>query len=254
MKTLTELPIIFVSYPLGAGGFFLSSIIQKWYDPSLEVIIDKKGSGHANTFIYHINNFYKDYIHSDIGVSIINDLNHDRYTKNQRIEYLKNSVKINNPNNYTIVISLHCADLGIFLESFPDARFICINIKPEEIPKCRFNVLYKALSARPELFKGMITTHNKDLDECMSKLKTLNKENLEYFNWVDAEVIKFMPREFYDSKNVLNIAYSEYIYGNEIVFLDRIAEFLNVDINQTQFDDTVSSLITYRFSQPLMPQ
>ena len=254
MKTLTELPIIFVSYPLGAGGWFLSSIIQKWYNPSLELIIDKKGSGHANKFIYHINNFYKDYIHSDIGVSIIDDLNHDRYTKNQRIEYLKNSVKINNSNNYTIVISLHCADLGIFLESFPDARFICINIKPEEIPKCRFNVLYKALSARPELFKGMITTHNKDLDECMFKLKTLNKENLEYFSWIDTEIIKFMPREFYDSKNVLNIAYSEYIYGSEIVFLDRIAEFLNVDIDQTQFDDTVSSLITYRFSQPPMPQ
>ena len=83
MKTLTELPIIFVSYPLGAGGWFLSSLIQKWYDPLLELVIDKKGSGHANTFIYHINNFYKDYVHSDIGVSIIDDSNHDRYTKDQ---------------------------------------------------------------------------------------------------------------------------------------------------------------------------
>ena len=63
-----------------------------------------------------------------------------------------------------------------------------------------------------------------------------------------------MPKEFYDSKNVLNITYSEYIHGNEIVFLDRIAEFLNVDIDQTQFDDTVSSLVAYRFSQPPMPQ
>jgi len=254
VKTLTELPIIFVSYPLGAGGWFLSSLIQKWYDPLLELVIDKKGSGHANTFIYHINNFYKDYVHSDIGVSIIDDSNHDRYTKDQRVEYLKNSIKINNPNNYTIVISLHCADLGIFLESFPDARFICINIKTEEIPRCRFNFLYKAITARPELFEGMAKTHNKNLNESLSKIYNLNKENLEHFSWTDAEIIKFMPKEFYDSKNVLNIAYSEYIHGNEIVFLDRIAEFLNVDIDQEQFDDAVSSLITYRFSQPPMPQ
>ena len=254
MKKLHELPIIFVNYAIGSGGWFLSSLIQKWINPSLDLIIDRKGSGHANTFIYHINNFYKDYMHSDIGLSVINNSNLDVYSQEQRIKYLKNSIKINNPNDDAIVISLHCADLNIFLNAFPNAKFICINITLEEIRKCRFNVLYKAVSARPELFEGMITTHNKNLDECMSKLKTLNKENLEYFSWVDAEVIKFMPKNFYDADNVINVDYDSYLNGDDIIFLDKIAEFLDLDIDQAQFDDAVVSLITYRFSQPPLPQ
>ena len=254
MKKLHELPIIFVNYTIGSGGWFLSSLIQKWINPSLDLIIDRKGSGHANTFIYHINNFYKDYMHSDIGLSVINNSNLDVYSQEQRVKYLKNSIKINNPNNDAIVISLHCAELDIFLNAFPNAKFICINITPEEIRRCRFNVLYKAVSARPELFHGMVAAHNKDLDECMSKLKTLNKENLEFFSWVDAEVIKFMPHISYNSNNVINVDYDSYLNGNDIVFLDKIAEFLELDIDQAQFDDAVASLITYRFSQPPLPQ
>jgi hypothetical protein len=254
VKKLHELPIIFVNYTIGSGGWFLSSLIQKWINPSLDLIIDRKGSGHANTFIYHINNFYKDYMHSDIGLSVINNSNLDVYSQEQRVKYLKNSIKINNPNNDAIVISLHCAELDIFLNAFPNAKFICINITPEEIRRCRFNVLYKAVSARPELFHGMVAAHNKDLDECMSKLKTLNKENLEFFSWVDAEVIKFMPHISYNSNNVINVDYDSYLNGNDIVFLDKIAEFLELDIDQAQFDDAVASLITYRFSQPPLPQ
>lgn len=254
MKKLHELPIIFVNYTIGSGGWFLSSLIQKWINPSLDLIIDRKGSGHANTFIYHINNFYKDYMHSDIGVSVINNSNLDVYSQEQRVKYLKNSIKITNPNNDAIVISLHCADLDIFINAFPNAKFICINITLEEIRRCRFNVLYKAVSARPELFDGMVATHNKNLDECMSKLKTLNKENLEFFSWVDVEVIKFIPHRSYNSNNVINVDYDSYINGDEIVFLDKIAEFLDLDIDQSQFDDAVASLVTYRFSQPPLPQ
>jgi hypothetical protein len=254
VKKLHELPIIFVNYTIGSGGWFLSSLIQKWINPSLDLIIDQKGSGHANTFIYHINNFYKDYMHSDIGLSVVNNSNLDEYSQEQRVNYLKNSIKINNPNNDAIVISLHCVDLDIFIKAFPEAKFICINITPEEIRRCRFNVLYKAVSARPELFDGMVAAHNKNLDECMSKLKTLNKENLEFFSWVDAEVIKFMPYRSYNSNNVINVDYDSYLNGDDIVFLDKIAEFLDLDIDQAQFDDAVASLITYRFSQPPLPQ
>jgi len=253
VKKLHEFPIIFVNYTIGSGGWFLASLIQKWIDPSLTLKIDKNGSGHENTYIYHVNSLYKDFMHGDIGSSIVNDSNHNTYSENQRIEYLKDSIEINNPLNNTLVISLHCVDLNIFLKAFPSAKFICINITPDEIFRCRFNFLYKAMVARPTLFEGMIKTYDKDLNESLSKLKNLNKENLDYFEWTDAEIIKFMPKEFYNCDKVMNVQYDNYINGDDAVFLDSIAEFLDLNISQEQFDEAVADLVTYRFSQPPIP-
>jgi hypothetical protein len=253
MKNLHEFPVVFVNYTLGSGGWFLASLIQQWFNPLLTVLIDKSGSGHANTFIYQINNFYKDQMHSDIGISVVNNLHHNVYSQTDRIEYLQNSININNPNNTTIVVSLHCADMDIFLEAFPNAKFVCINITPDEIIKCRFNFLYKAIAARPELFKGIADNHGKDLTDSLIRIKNLNKENLEYFSWTDPEIIKFMPKKHYRSKNVVNVNYADYINGNEMIFLDTIAEFLDIDITQEQFDESVANLVTYRFSQPPLP-
>lgn len=254
MNYLHELPVIFVNYTLGSGGWFLASLIQKWINPLLDLKIDKHGSGHANTFIYHINNFYKDYMHSDLGESVIHNSNLETYDQNQRIRYLRHSVGINNPTRETIVVSLHCADLQIFLDAFPEAKFICIDVTRDEILKCRFNFLYKAIAARPELFQGMAKMYQKSLNESLTQIKNLNKENLEKLSWVDPEIIKFIPKEVYNSNRVTNVSYKDYINGDEIVFLDKIAEFLNLDITQEQFNDAVASLVTYRFSQPLLPQ
>jgi hypothetical protein len=253
VKKLHEFPIIFVNYTIGSGGWFLASLIQKWIDPSLTLQIDKTGSGHANTYIYHINSLYADFMHSDIGLSIVDDLNYNTYSENQRIEYLRDSIKINNPLNNALVVSLHCANLNIFLKAFPSAKFICINITTAEIIRCRFNFLYKAMAARPELFKGMITKHNKNLEESLAKIKNLTRENLNYFEWTDAEIIKFMPEISYNSDKVMNVQYANYINGDELVFLDAIAEFLNLNISQEQFDQAVADLVTYRFSQPPVP-
>ena len=253
MKNLHEFPIVFVNYTLGSGGWFLASLIQKWFNPLLNVLIDRSGSGHANTFIYHINNFYKDHMHSDIGKSIVNDSHHNVYSQTDRIEYLQNSIKINNPNNTTIVVSLHCVDMNIFLQAFPSAKFVCINITPDEIIRCRFNFLYKAITARPELFKGIADAHGKDLTDSLNRIKNLNKENLDYFAWTDSEIIKFIPKNYYKSNNVISVNYNDYINGNEMIFLDTIAEFLDIDITQEQFDESVANLVTYRFSQPPLP-
>jgi hypothetical protein len=254
MKYLDQLPVVFVNYTPGSGGWFLASLIQQFINPSLNLTIDRKGSGHANTFIYHINNFYKDYMHSEIGESIIHNTNLQTYSLTDRIEYLKQSVKINNPTNETIVISLHCADLEIFLQAFPCAKFVCININDEHILKCRYNLLYKAMQARPELLQGLAKMYQKDYDQCVQWSKNLTKENLEKFDWIDAEVRKFMPESSYAQDNVMNVDYDNYINGDEIIFLDSIIEFLDLNIDQKQFDDGVASLVTYRFSQPRLPQ
>jgi len=253
VKYLHELPVIFVNYTLGSGGWFLASLIQKWENPAVDLVIDSKGSGHANTFIRHINNFYKDYLHSDIGQAIVHNKFWDQYSRNQRIEHLQKSAKIEKNNNQCIVISLHCADLEIFIEAFPLAKFVSISIDHAHLMTCRYNFLYKAIASRPELFKGMAEEYQVDLDLSLEQIKNLNKINLEKLSWVDPEIIKFMPKVSYPYDNVISVNYNDYMFADEIKFLDTIAEFLNVDIVKEQFDQTVDTLVAYRLSQPRLP-
>ena len=57
MKYLKDAPIVFVHYPIGAGGWFLASLIYFAYDQSESFEFDNRGSGHSNRAIQYINNF-----------------------------------------------------------------------------------------------------------------------------------------------------------------------------------------------------
>ncbi len=253
MNYLHELPVIFVNYTLGSGGWFLAALIQKWENPNVDVVIDNKGSGHANVYIRHINNFYRDYMHSDLGQAVVHDIKWDQFDQKQRIEYLQQSVKISKSDSSAIVISLHCANIDLFITAFPTAKFICINIDQDHILQCRYNFLFKAISSRPELFHGMAKEHNKNLDTSLHQIQNLNKQNFEALSWVDPEIVKFIPKKIAGNKNIMNVYYKDYLWGNEYEFLDSIAEFLNVQINQEQFNETVDMLVNYRLSQPRLP-
>lgn len=249
MKTLTELPIIFVNYPLGAGGWFLSSMIQKGLTPSVNLQVDRNGSGHANTYVYHINNFYHDNLLSDIGKAIIADTDYDKWSREDRLVHLHNSVKINANSVPGIVISLHCVNLDLFIDAFPNAKFVCIDIEPHHVRKCRFNVLHKALKEKPELLKGLAVEYNKPYNECLEKINNLST-NLDYFDWVDNEVKKFSPKKKYSLNNILHVQYEEYLTGEEDTFLEKLFNFFNIAVTE----EIVDSLALYRFSQPQVPQ
>jgi hypothetical protein len=88
------------------------------------------------------------------------------------------------------------------------------------------------MQARPELLQGLAKMYQKDYDQCVQQSKNLTKENLEKFNWIDTEVKKFMPETSYSHGNVMNVDYDNYINGNEIIFLDSIVEFLDLNIDQ----------------------
>jgi hypothetical protein len=255
MQKLTELPLVFVNYPSGAGGWFLASMLQQCVNPKLELVVDHLGSGHANTYIYHINMFYRDKLLSEIGKSIIDNANYHEFSKDQRILHLQDSVGINNFTDRYLMISLHCANLDIFQAAFPQAKFININIDDHNIETCRYNTLYKALKVRPELFEGMVDTYKKDYNECLARVQDLNRENLEWFNWIDHEIKKFNPNNRYEnSEHVLNVSYDEYMSTIDELFLSKLLNFLNLDIDDELFDKTIGNLVLYRISQPKLPQ
>jgi hypothetical protein len=245
---LINCPIIFISYPLGAGGTFLASMLQKALTPQVELVVDSKGSGHGNTYIRHAQGMYKDNLFSDIGKAIVNDTHYDRWSVKERIEHLQNNLI---PVHFPTVISLHCANLDIFLQAYPTAKFICIDITTDQIKQCRFNTLYKAIRDNTTLLNGLTEKYKQDYNECVERLKNLNIENLEFFKWLDEEILFVSAKKKYELNNVLHISYSDYLEGDETLFLQSIFEFCNLDM--THFDEVLDGLVWYRLSQPRMP-
>jgi hypothetical protein len=245
---MNDHPIIFICYPLGAGGTFLASMIQKALTPEVNLTVDSKGSGHGNTYISHIQGVYKDNLFSDIGRAIVNDTDYETWTTAQRIEHLQNFII---PFHKPTVISLHCANLDIFIEAFPNAKFICIDTTSDQIERCRFNVLHKAISGNVSLLTGLVAKYNQDFNECVGRIQNLTVENLEFFKWLDEEILFVSAKKKYVLDNLLHISYADYLDGDENAFLQPIFEFCNLDASQ--YNELVDGLMWYRLSQPRMP-
>jgi hypothetical protein len=240
--------IIFVNYPLGAGGTFLASMIQKALTPEVDLVVDNKGSGHGNKYISHVQGAYQDGLMSEIGRAIVNDTDYDRWSVDQRIDHLQNFIF---PFSRPTVISLHCANVGVFIQAFPNAKFVCIDITPDQILQCRFNVLYKAIKDNVTLFHGLAKKYQQDLDECVDRIQNLNQTNLEFFSWLDTEIMSVSANKDYKLDNMIHVSYRDYLEGDEIEFLKPIFEFCKLDMRF--FNEIVDALVWYRFSQPRMP-
>ena len=102
MKYLKDAPIVFVHYPIGAGGWFLASLIYFAYDQSESFEFDNKGSGHSNRAIQYINNFYKDFLGSKQGTDILEDNNYENFSsaiESRKARGLESWLKVKNPKS-----------------------------------------------------------------------------------------------------------------------------------------------------------
>lgn len=245
--------LVFVSYPPGAGGWFLCALAHYFYYPDDGIKFDTVGSGHANKNIRQFNDMYSDGLQSDFGKAIINGTSYDKWTKAERIEQIQAA---EHPFTYdNLVISTHLADLNIVHESFSNAKFIKIDIEPSDVRKCRYNMLYKRMTQYPEFMKGLAEEYGKDPEEEMKKLFPLTAKNLDSFYWIDAEILRFKNDNFNtDVANVLNITYSDLLTQDEEVFLDTLLEFLDLLPEQHVYETALDALMRYRLTQPRVPQ
>lgn len=251
MISNNEKNLIFVNYPPGAGGWFLCALVHYLYNPTDEIQFDNLGSGHANKNVRQFNDMYPCGLLSDLGRAIINKSHYDTWPTGERKEFIKAA---RHPFSYNdLVISLHCADLDLVHETFNDAKFIKINISHSDIRRCRYNLLFKRMAQYPELMRGLALDYGKNVEEETAKLSQLTRDNLESFNWIDPEIIKFSNNDFCSTKNVLNVNYSDLLSQDEEVFLNSILEFLDLYISPHVYESAVDALMRYRATQPIIP-
>jgi hypothetical protein len=257
MKYLKDAPTIFVHYPIGAGGWFLSSLIYFAYDQSEPFEFDNKGSGHNNRAIQYINNFYKDFLGSKEGADILEDANYENFPQQQRLAYLRDNLLISPLAKDSVpqVISIHCRNINIFLEAFPNSKCIQINITDDQKKLCRFNYLFKILSTTEIHFETFCRDNGLSETEIKNaKVKIQNlKDHFDEFEWTSKSITKLNKTvENYPEfdKRILEIFYNEYINDPADYLLAEICKFLEISLEENLRNDLTGYIFQYRALQP----
>lgn len=250
-------PILFVQYPVGAGGWFLTSLLYTAFNPTESIKHNARGSGHANTKITSLNNFCT--ISLDDTYQSILYQTKLTMSRSDKIEYIRNTL-INNPyKEETIIhtISIHCQDINIFLEAFPNSKVIQIEITDEHIPLCTFNFIHKVLKENLIYFKKICNDYCKNFEIEKTYLENINLTALANLKWISSLIelsnIKSEILEKFESQ-VLTIEYDQYIkYANANHLIDVIENFLQATWSMQIKQQLVDELELYRIIQPTMP-
>jgi hypothetical protein len=260
MKKLIDssTPIVFVQYPVGAGGWFLTSLLYTAFNPEESLKHNSNGSGHANTKITSLNNFAMISL-EDTYQSILYQTE-SNMSHADKIEYIRNTL-INNPHkeeNIIHTISIHCQDINVFLEAFPNSKAIQIEIKNNQISLCAFNFIYKVLRGNLIYFEKICNDYGKDFEIEKQHLKNVDLLALDNLKWInkliDKSNIKEKVLEKFDSR-VLTIEYDQYIkYADADHLISCIGDFLQAEWISLTKNKLVDELELYRTIQPKYPQ
>lgn len=258
MKKLTELPLIFVQYPSGAGGWFLTALLHYSFDQTAGFYFDEFGSGHANQHIRLTNNWYDEVVMSPIGMAIVHDDEHEKYTRAERIEFLRTTVVTSEETNLEIpqFICLHCVDINIFLEAFPNSKCIQINITNDDLLACTVLFLKKRFDLEKfKIFCKQFSEYTDDPEIGFEKLQALtyDKTELEYFSWATSYVLSLAKNTDNDLQyddRLFEIMFSDYITDEVGHVITALLNFIDSCPTQTVFDALNLYLIKYRFQQP----
>ena len=259
MKKLIDssTPILFVQYPVGAGGWFLTSLLYTAYHPLETIKHNSQGSGHANTKITSINNFSMISL-EETYQSILYQTS--TMTYDEKIEYIKNTLT-NNPHKEEEIIhtiSIHCQDINVFLETFPNSKAIQIEIKDEQIPQCAFNFIHKVLKTNLIYFEKVCNDYGKDFEIEKQYLENVNLTALDNLKWInkliDKSNIKNKGLENFNNR-ILTIEYDQYIkHADAEHLITSIDNFLQAEWSQLTKHTLVDELELYRTIQPTYPQ
>lgn len=261
MSLLADSPVIFVHYPTGAGGWFLSSLLHYSFDQSEPFTFDQVGSGHSNRSIQYINNFYKDFLQTQQGKNIIYEKNYHVFSKEDRIKYIRDSLLVapNVDKSVPHTISIHCQNINLFLEALPKAKCVQITISDTDLLKCTFNYLFKILAITPHNFETFCAERGiveKQFEIAKEKIQNLNAENLKWFEWAVAfikDTAKAVDNDQKFSDRMLEIPYDKYMNYRHDLMLEEIIEFTNPDCSMLLFHKLAGYVLSYRLTQPRFP-
>lgn len=246
MKKLVDYPVLFVHYPKGAGGWFLSSLLHQSVDPTAKLIVDKFGGANDNLEIQQTNNLLY-WLSTEIGYQITTG-------KFEDITYLQESAEVANDTLPLHVISIHCTNINLFLQAFPNSKCIQITVEDDYKFYCLYNWLVKIISRSDKTFVDLCNEYEKSADVLKTSFDNLSMDNIRDFEFAMDKIemhAKNVPNDPMFDTRILEIDYIDYMVDDVDALSTAILDFALGSYDQKIYDNFVSSMLHYRFCQKL---
>lgn len=257
MTKLADHPMLLIHYPTGAGGWFLASLLHYAYDQRHPLSFDNVGSGHANQHIRLINNWYDEIIPTAIGEALIHDYHYDMYTEQQRIDFLRDNLSATElfDKNTVHVLSLHCANINVFMKALPYSKCIQINVNDDDLLKCTGLFLKKKLSFEQfAIFAQQFSVPEYQYSSLFQKLQHIQTlDDLVDFHWAVPYITSLQKNVENDTEfdtRMFEIMFTDLMTANADQLIQSLLTFMEHTVSQQTYDNLINYLETYRNQQP----
>lgn len=254
IKNFYPKPKIFVRYPPGGSGHFLSLLIISLKYP---VQLSNDSSGHQ--YIESINqghNFnqqwtadFRKYLQVDTDINI-------------SARWLKENFKFNEIDRDFYIVHTHAKNFLPFLVAWPESKVISINFCDNDIDQMAYNWVIKSLALDQSNEWNVIERKLLDLQQTYKKLLWIDLNTLkEQKNICMLSYISKFGLSNYssprvnkpDSHNVFNLNFSSITDGKFIQILNRLIKFLDIEVKEVYYKNAVQLIEHYTLAQQPVP-
>ena len=254
-------PKVFVRYPLGASGYFVSTLTLAL---TARVWLINSKLGHSNGYIlFKNNNFLEQYsdtqfIHHSFNVRPDSEITPAALT--EATTYFSNKFKFKKTKYPIHVIPTHARCPGGLLQAFDNSYLINIIVEVDDLEQISYNWVIKALLKYDErVYWDVIESYIKRI-QLMYPTK-LQDVTVDTIDRTDIRFLTYLARFGFDEiqltahnqtpimSDAYSINFADIVNKNIINQLDEIADHIGVTITNENRENAISIINQYANAQ-----
>ena len=252
-------PKVFVRYPLGASGYFVSTLVMAL---TANVRLVNSKLGHSNGYIlYKNNNFIEQYRDTQFAYHSFNVRPNSEITPTALTEattYFVNKFKFEKTKYPIHVIPTHARCPSGLLQAFNNSYLVKIVVEADDLEQIAYNWVTKSLLKYDERW-DVIELYIKRI-QLMHPTKlqgvtvdTIDRTDIRFltylarFGFDEAQLIAYNQTPIMSGAHTINFA--DIVNKNIINQLDGIAEHIGVSITDDNRENAVSIINQYADAQ-----
>jgi hypothetical protein len=252
-------PQVFVRYPLGASGYFLSTLILAL---TTKVQLVNSKLGHSNGYIlYKNNNFIEQYHDTQFNYYSFNDRPDSEITHKALTDataYFTNKFKFKKTKYPIHVIPTHARCPSGILQAFNNTFLINVDVTAADLEQIAYNWVTKSLLKYDERWdvidshiKYIQLTHPTKLQDVT--VDTIDRTDVKFltylarFGFDESQLIAYKQTSITSSAHSINFA--DIVNKNIINQLDEIADHIGVTITNENRENAISIINQYADAQ-----
>lgn len=249
---MTTKPIIFVRFPPGGCGLFLSLVLQ-WLVDDTELSVSHSGHAQVNTF-YQYHNFVDHWSRFRLRVKEFTSLNGDPLSG---VVWVKQHFKVSDTPFPYYIVPTHVVNLDAFTTAFPNAKVVNVTFAEANIDQLCYNMAYKSMIEDKntdvvsrcvrrfnESYPG-ITVSLENLMDPVFAASIFKLTHLDHFTDLIAYQKPFMVESY-------NVEFAS-VFAGRAEWFNGLTEFLTVNVSPSRQQEILDKIGEYGSLQRLLP-